>query len=361
MTAVSAALFVALLAPAAKEDTAPVDVKACVAKGLKWLAEQQKEDGSWVGRADSAPTTTTAMAGVALLMEGSTLTTGTYAPNLRKAVEWVEKTAQRSGSLVSTNRTDAARPITAHAQALLFLACAYDVDDDAVRRERVREVLKRAVEYAAEVQTARGGWGLTASRAGAGSADDPLTTAQMLHALFATRKAGVTVARKVTDSAAEYLAKITSTTGAVARRGVDDEAARGTTAVQVQLTSGAAAAFVTSDGPRPEVYARWLRSLRGALLLPWPSRTNAAVMYTQLYLARLTFALGDNGHRASDPGAKYSTLTWSNYRATVFRSLKEAQVADGSWPDTVPGPTYGSALALVILQMENDYLPAFSR
>ena len=137
MNVVSAAVALALLVPAqppTKSD--PVDVKESVAKGLKWLADQQEPEGNWFGRANSAPTTTTAMAGLALLMEGSTPKTGTYAPNLRKAVEWMEKSAAANGSLVGTNRTDTARPMSAHAEALLFLACAYDVDDDPARRGR---------------------------------------------------------------------------------------------------------------------------------------------------------------------------------------------------------------------------------
>jgi hypothetical protein len=76
----------------------------------------------------------------------------------------------------------------------------------------------------------------------------------------------------------------------------------------------------------------------------------------------VAYALGENGHRTLDPDAKPGdVLKWSTYRETVFRSIKTAQSADGSWVETVPGPVFGSAVALVILQMENDYLPAFSR
>ena len=83
-------------------------------------------------------------------------------------------------------------------------------------------------------------------------------------------------------------------------------------------------------------------------------------MTTHLYRRMVAHALGEHGHRLYDPTAK-SELKWSTYRETVYRSIKDVQSADGSWVETVPGPVYGSAVALIILQMENDYLPAFAR
>ena len=41
--------------------------------------------------------------------------------------------------------------------------------------------------------------------------------------------------------------------------------------------------------------------------------------------------------------------------------VEDAQTADGSWADQNFGPAYATSLALVILQLDNDYVPAFSR
>src|SRR5581483_8103931 len=86
-----------ICAPAARPDGDPNRV---VNRGLVWLAKQQAEDGSWAGGGGIYPATTTALAGVALLMEGSTTTQGEYAPHLRKAVGWYEKNAQPNGLLI---------------------------------------------------------------------------------------------------------------------------------------------------------------------------------------------------------------------------------------------------------------------
>jgi hypothetical protein len=350
MTALNAAIAFVLLTPAAPATPEPpVDVKECVAKGLKWLAEQQKEEGYWVGRADSQPTATTSMAGLALLMEGSTLKHGTYAPNLRRAVEWMTKNAQSDGLLSSNHRTEINQPIGTHAQALLFLVSAYDVDDDPARREQLGKLLAKAITYAANQQTARGGWGQLMGRA-----EDFGSTVAMFQALIAARKAGFEVPAKVVERATGYLVIAANTVGEIVLQIGDDTPPSG-----LRLTAGAASALFMHDGHRPPAFAYWVKNIQTVPVRPWPARANATTMATHLYMARVAHALGENGHRQY--AAAKNELKWSTYRETVFRSIKAAQSADGSWVETVPGPVYGSAVALIILQMENDYIPAFAR
>ncbi|MBM3981275.1 MAG: terpene cyclase/mutase family protein [Planctomycetes bacterium] len=348
----TAALALILAAPVFSDK---VDAKPTVARGLKWLSEQQKDDGSWVGRANSAPAVTTAYAGLALLMEGSTPGNGKYAPHLRKALEWVEKGATENGSLAGPNATESTRPNAPHAAVLLFVACAYDVDDDGPRRTRLAKLLAGGVRFAQGTQSARGGWGTIGTR------DDSLIVEQMLHALAATRKAGIEVPTELTDKAVQFLVKATSPTGGVYRDGPTDDGFGGG-AGRAHLTAGAAAALAVHDGARPTAFRLWLTHLQAYPIAEWPQRPNATAIGLNLHLARLTYALGENGHVLADRGAKSADLlTWSAYRIAVFKSLRDTQGEDGSWVETVPGPTYGTAAALIILQLENDCLPAFSR
>lgn len=356
MTVASLAAL-ALTLTAQPAPPAPPKLKDTVQAGRKWLAEQQRADGSWVGRADSQPTSTTAMAGLALLMEGSTLKTGTYAPQLRKAVEWMEKQAQQSGVIVSDHRTESTRPVPAHAHAVLFLACAYDVDDDSARRKRVRKLLERAVEYAGETQSPRGGWSLFPARGNAGF-DDSSTTVMMLHALLTARRVGIDVERGVTDKAFGGIDTLLDTrlrvggAGGVIRLSTDASL----------LISGRVTGALTDDNRKLLTLPRWAPYLKTDAIPLWPQRATATALTAYLQLAHARFLLGDGGHRALDPDVRaIDVLKWSEYRASAFPAIQAAQSPDGSWVNTLPGPVYGSAVALVILQLDNDYIAAFAR
>src|SRR5262245_41758318 len=102
-------LALALVAPSAPPEPAPPapDVRENVRTGLNWLADQQKKDGSWSGPNELMPSASTATAGIAFLMQGSTLKHGPYAPNLRAALAWFEKGFQADGKFESGTQTEA--------------------------------------------------------------------------------------------------------------------------------------------------------------------------------------------------------------------------------------------------------------
>lgn len=360
----AAVLTLALLTPAAppaKPAPAP-DVSGNVGKGLKWLAGQQKKDGSWEGTNGAAPTSVTAMAGLAFLMEGSTPKGGAYAPNIRKAVEWFEAHAAESGKIGGKDPNEAYQYLQVHANAVLFLACVYDVDDDAVRSKRLRRVLEKGVDFLATCQTAGGGWGYISAKENNGY-DDSLSTVLALQALFAARRAGIDVPRKLTDRGTDYLVKATNKDGGVIFTVFGGAVPMGNDG-QPYNTAGAAAALFMSDGPRPGTLPLWVRSAHNGnpQLLSYVAGGGTYALLQQLQVARVYFALGEHGHRDLDSkAAKGDFARWSDYRAGFFKTLAGMQGKDGAWPDQTFGPTYATATSLVILQLDNEYLAAFSR
>jgi hypothetical protein len=313
-----------------------------------------------VSSATAAPTAVTAVAGLALLMEGSTPSTGTDAPHIRKAIEWLEEHSEKDGKIGSGNIQDRYQYVTAHARALLFLACAYDVDDDTERRKRLGAILNKAVEFVVGCQTARGGW--SRIRPVRETDDNGVSTATVLEALFAARKVGIAVPSSVTDKGLHYLVRCTTRDGGVVfsePAGTKlNESDAGT------LTTSAAAVSALTADRRLEQVPMWAQfGARGAeAQLPYLRNNGATVLSPQYYIARTAHALGETGHQRLQPGAEPKRLIrWSTYRTVAFKAIKDAQEQDGTWSDQYSGPAYATALALIILQLDNDYLPAFSR
>jgi hypothetical protein len=102
----------------------PAEYRAAVHKGLEWVARTQNPDGSWAAAGGQYPTAMTALAGMVLLMEGSTIRDGQYARSTRKAVEWLAERAQRDTGLIGNprNPSEASKYLYGHGYGLLFLA-----------------------------------------------------------------------------------------------------------------------------------------------------------------------------------------------------------------------------------------------
>src|SRR5271165_1705133 len=86
-----------LLSPCVRGEDIPEKYQKVIDKGLDWLAKQQARDGHWEANGGQYPTTMTALAGMALLMEGSTMREGKYSERIRRAVDWLVDRSQRNG------------------------------------------------------------------------------------------------------------------------------------------------------------------------------------------------------------------------------------------------------------------------
>src|SRR5262249_36329009 len=77
------------------------------------------------------------------------------------------------------------------------------------------------------------------------------------------------------------------------------------------------------------------------------SRRNNHYFYGQYYAAQAMWIQGGDA--------------WSEWYPAIRDELLRRQLASGSWPDVGVCPEYGSAMALIILQIPNNYLPIFQR
>src|SRR5690606_13551684 len=91
-------------------------------------------------------------------------TQGKYAPNIRKAVDYIVSRSRPNGLIGDPTRDD--RYTYGHGFSMLFLSQVLGEEEDADRRETLIDVLTRAVQFTGEAQTPAGGWGYVSAKDG---------------------------------------------------------------------------------------------------------------------------------------------------------------------------------------------------
>ncbi len=348
---------------AGAEEVAP-QYQGAVAKGLAWLAKNQHRDGHWDVSGGRYGTAMTALAGMAMLMEGSTMRDGKYADHIRRAVEWLLTRTQRNGLIGNPNTLlDRERYMYGHGFGLLFLACVYGEEDDGDRRKRLEEVLTRAVQYTGQAQTSRGGWGYLARGCNmeGDDLDEGSVTITQVQALRAARNAGIVVPASVIDNARRYLKDSTG-----ARGGVIYSLSMGRRDERPALAAAAVACGFSAGEYQSPLVKGWLKACKDTIPPIGVGSRMGHDEYTHYYFAQVLYMLGDDGYAKLFPNSKpEDRLTWSKYRKETFPALIKAQNADGSWSGTgrwgSVGPVYSTAVALTILQLDNGALPIYQR
>jgi hypothetical protein len=345
----------------AQAESLPPKYRDVVNKGLDWMAKNQQRDGHWDANGGQYPTSMTALAGVAMLMEGSTMREGKYAENIRRAVDWLLERSQRNGLIGNPNNfSEAQRYMYGHGFGLLFLASIYGEEEDGDRRKKLEDVLTRAVDFTAKAQTNRGGWGYVSAADGQ-NFDEGSVTITQLQGLRAARNAGIVVPKKVIDNATEYLKKCTTPRG-----GVIYSLAHGGVAMggeRPPLTAAAVACAFNAGEYNSELAKKWIAFCRTAIPVDRSGRDSFGHWeYTHFYYAQAIYILGDDGYAKLFPQSKpEERLTWTKYKSEVFEYLAGRQSSDGSWTQGHIGTIFTTACHLVILQLENGTLPIFQR
>ncbi len=354
----------ALAAGRSGADEVPREYRDCIRKGLAWVAKTQSKTGNWGAHGGQYPVAMTGMAGMALLMEGSTIREGKYADNIRRAADWLmEPERTRPNGLICNmnNPAEANSYMYGHGFATLFLASVYGDEEDKDRRARLTGILKRAVKFIGEAQSTQGGWYYTSAKDGH-DADEGSVTITQLQALRACRNAGIPVPKAVIDKARKYLERATTSNG-----GVVYSLGRGGMAAPVggerpSLTAAAVSCGFSAGEYRSETVKKWLRYCQTAIPVGESGRIGHDE-YTHYYYAQAVYILGEKGYAKLFPkAAEKDWITWSKYRKAMFAHLKSIQAQDGSWTGGGGiGPIYSTALYLTILQLDNATLPIYQR
>jgi hypothetical protein len=311
------------------------EIDQSIKRGLQYLARTQNRDGSWrsAGGYGDYPCTMTSLAGTAILCSGSTPTRGLYAPNVRRCVDLVLGFSQPSGLLTAPQ--EESRSMHGHGFAMLFLAQAYGMEEDVRRQQKIHQVLQKAIKLTGQSQSAAGGWLYTPDSGG----DEGSVTVTQVQGLRASRNAGIFVPKDVIQKAIKYIADSQNPDGGIrymARGGGPSRPAITAAAVAVLYNAG------NYDDPMAEKAVKY--SLR--TVTPGSSG-DGHYFYAHLYMAQALWQRGGKD--------------WDDYFEKMNRKLLGLQKKDGSWDGDGVGSIYGTAIALIILQLPYGYLPIYQR
>lgn len=318
------------------------DVARVVARGLEWLAAQQSGAGSasglgrWTANDGRYPAAMTAMAGIALLCEGSTTTQGRYSDNIRRAADYLLSQSQPNGLIGDPNQDD--RYTYGHGFSMLFLSEILGEEEDVDRREELVDVLSRAVVFTGRAQTDAGGWGYVSAQDGQGF-DEGSTTITQVQGLRGCRNAGIPVPREIIDKAIGYIRKCTLPDGGVQ---YNSRGGGGRPAI-----TAAAIACLFNAGEYDSEFVPKLQAYCQKNLSNISNRGFGHWHYAHYYYAQVRYREGGK--------------SWEEYRGQVCARLVGEANPDGSWSQGYIGPVYTTAINLTILQLESAALPIYER
>lgn len=302
-------------------------------RGLEFLAINQNEDGALgSGSSYRRNVAVTALAGMAFLSAGNTPNRGKYGKQVEQAVQFLMASTGPTG-LITSSEGNLQNPMYGHGFATLFLAEVYGM----THRQDVREKLKLAVNLIVNTQNKEGGWRYQPRRA---DADVSVTVCQIM-ALRAARNAGIYVPKSTVDQCIRYVKQCQNADG-----GFKYQLIANSPSIWPRSAAGLVALYSAGIYEGPEI-ERGLQFLRAHLPRGEVFRHEPFYFYGHYYGVQAMWHAGGNYWREWYPAARDELLG--------------RQAADGSWPDPTVNPEYGTAMACVVLQMPNNYLPIFQR
>jgi prenyltransferase beta subunit len=301
-----------------------------IEQGLAWLAKQQNADGSYGSGAYRGNIAVTSLAGLAFMASGSSPGRGPYGVHIDRALNYVMENTSTSG-FISVPNAATHGPMYSHGFGTLFLAESYGM----TRRAELREKLEKAVRLIVDTQNREGGWRYQPQPL---DADLSVTICQ-INALRAARNAGIYVSKETVEACIKYVQNSQNPDGGFR-----------------YMLQGGASAFP--------------RSAAGIVALQSAGKYEGkevedGIKYLKQYMPEIKF-----GQRYSHYfyGHYYAAQAmwirggedWNQWYPAIRDELVGKRSAQGYWMDSI-GNEYGTAMALIILQMPNNYLPIFQR
>lgn len=383
----SALLLAALTRDASSQDGPPPaedersaatpESRRAVERGLAWLVKNQEKDGSWkcaigfklndnykVIHREESHVGVSALAGTALLASGSVPGRGPYSKQVQRCVDYVISCQDPGTGFIGSNDTR----MYSHAFATMFLAEVYGMTHD----PKVRKALELAAQFTWKAQNSQGGWRYVPN---ADDSDMSITVCQVV-ALRAAKNKGIYVPKESVDLAVDYVLRSAVTTEGLRgnfERGAflyqfasRNEQARTMTRTSFALTAAGLTTLYGAGVYTDADIAAFLRNrklqlrripsfdeMKSYVLNHYPDVANGEYQHHYFYYYGNYYA-AQAMYIAGEPW-------WGAYFSRARDDLVSKQRPDGAWPADNVGPAFTTAVATIVLQVPNCYLPIFQR
>ncbi len=308
--------------------------KLAVEKGLAWLASKQAGDGSFNAgmHGYSNHAGITALAGLAFMQAGNLPGRGKYGKEVQGCLDFVLNASNESG-LIASDMSQG--PMYGHGFATLFLGEIYGMTGD----ENVKEKLQKAVKLIQKTQNPEGGWRYQPVPY---DADISVTICQVM-ALRAARDAGIKVEKEVIDKSIAYVRRCQNPDGGFSY--MANQGGGGGSGFP-RSAAGVASLYYAGvfEGKDLEKGLTYLKQFS-----PGPGRNiqnEGHYFYGHYYAVQAMFLAGGD--------------YWANWYPGIRDELIGRQdKTSGCWEGDF-SQDYATAMALIILQMPNRYLPVYN-
>ena len=302
-----------------------------IRRGLDYLVKMQNDDGSFGRGPMSRNVAVCSLAGLAFMSHGSMPGRGPFGGAVKRTLDFVLSNCKESGFIIH----DAAAshgPMYEHGFAALFLAEAYGMSPNNDLRDKVAKATKLIVDK----QNAEGGWRYMPERR---DADISVTICQVM-ALRAARNAGLFVPNETIDRCIDYVKRCQNADG-----GFSYQIGAGSQSQFPRSAAGVVALYSAGIYEGDEIR----RGLDYLLqFLPGKEKTDREGHYFYGHY----YAVQAMWHA----GGEY----WTKWYPAIRDQLVARQRADGNWLDSI-SLEYGTAMACLVLQMPNSFLPIFQK
>ncbi len=323
-------------APAEGEITAELD--PVIEKGLRALAALQEDDGAYSGGRYGKHVGITALACLAFMADGHMPGRGEYGRVIDRGLDFILNNVNETGLIAAETSHG---PMYGHGFAALFLGEVYGMTAggaDSARSARVYDALVKANRLIVQTQNDEGGWRYNPVPH---DADISVTICQIM-ALRSARNAGIEIPKQTIERAIDYVNGCHNTQDGGFRY------QQGHGASAWPRTAAGVASLFYAGVYEDEMIDRGVGYLESKA---FPGKSSGIggshYFYGHYYAVQAMFMAGGT--------------SWGNWWAAIRDELIEKQIEDGSWTDAHAGNAYGTAMALIILQMPKRYLPIFQK